>query len=164
VTIEIRAARVDEAAALTSLAFASKAHWGYAGEVLSGWRKDLEISAAGIAAKPTFVAMLDGTIAGCYALSPADAVWKLDYLWVHPQHMGRGVGRALMAHAAAIAARGGASSIAIDADPNAEAFYLACGAARKSVLPAPISGEPDRVRPQLTLAIADDDASADAHA
>jgi GNAT superfamily N-acetyltransferase len=160
VTIEIRAALVDEAAALSALALTSKAHWGYASDVLRGWRQELEISPADIAAKPTFVAVLGGAIAGCCALSPAAADWELDYLWVHPLHMGLGVGRALMAQAVAIAARGGAASIVIDADPNAEAFYLACGATRNSIRSAPIPGEPDRMRPQLTLTIAEDNESA----
>jgi hypothetical protein len=46
---------------------------------------------------------------------------------------------------------GGASGLLIDADPNAELFYIACGATRFGEIPAPITGQPDRVRPQLEL-------------
>lgn len=65
--------------------------------------------------------------------------------------MRRGIVRALLAHAVSTARSGGASAIAIDADPSAEPFYLACGARREGVVAAPVSGNPARVRPQLTL-------------
>ena len=41
----------------------------------------------------------------------------------------------------------------IDADPHAERFYLACGALRVGAVPAPLEGEPQRVRPQMALAV-----------
>jgi hypothetical protein len=41
----------------------------------------------------------------------------------------------------------------IDSDPNAEPFYLACGAERTGAIPAPIAGQPARVRPQLVVRI-----------
>ena len=44
---------------------------------------------------------------------------------------------------------GGASSVTVDADPNAETFYLACGAARCGEVPAPVPGQSERVRPRL---------------
>ena len=67
--------------------------------------------------------------------------------------MRRGIGRALLAHAAGTARAGGDSAILIDADPNAEAFYLACGAARGGSVAAPIASEPERVRHQLSLQV-----------
>ena len=39
--------------------------------------------------------------------------------------------------------------LTIDADPNAELFYLAYGAIRTGTIAAPIEGVPDRVRSQL---------------
>jgi hypothetical protein len=47
----------------------------------------------------------------------------------------------------------GGNALAIDADPNAEAFYLAKGARRIGEIAAPIEGHPDRVRPQMLLPI-----------
>jgi len=68
-----------------------------------------------------------------------------------PQFMDRGIGRALVAHALETALRGGASSVTVDADPNAESFYLTCGAERCGEVPAPIPEQPERVRPQLAF-------------
>jgi len=59
------------------------------------------------------------------------------------------IGRELLNHALARAAQGGASEVTVDADPNAESFYLACGGTRRGEVPAPIPGQPERVRPQL---------------
>ena len=59
------------------------------------------------------------------------------------------VNRLLVAHVGAEAAR--AQIAPVDADPNAESFYLACGANRCGEVPAPIPGEPGRVRPQLAF-------------
>ena len=79
--------------------------------------------------------------------------WELTHLWVVPSMMRQGIGRALLAHAMLSAREGGASTIAIDADPNAEPFYLACRARREGVVAAPIIGNPARVRPQLSLPV-----------
>ena len=59
----------------------------------------------------------------------------------------------LAAHALETAARGGAASVSVDGDPNAERFYLACGAERRGEIAAPIPGEPGRVRPQFAFAL-----------
>ena len=90
---------------------------------------------------------------------PADTLesWKQELtvstqaITSRPQLMDRGIGRALVAHALETAARGGASAVIVDADPNAEGFYLACGGVRCGEVPAPIPGEPGRVRPQLAF-------------
>src|SRR5207245_9079332 len=97
------------------------------------------------------VGLIADEILVLYSLSPSPHSWELDHFWVLPPFMDRGIGRALVAHALETAARGGASSVTVDADPNAESFYLACGGVRCGEVPAPIPGEPGRVRPQLAF-------------
>jgi ribosomal protein S18 acetylase RimI-like enzyme len=149
--MNIRPALGHEADALSALALKAKAHWGYSAETIESWSEDLAVSTATITSRPTFAAVLGDEIVGFYSLSPSRHSWKLDHLWVLPQFMDRGIGRALVAHALETAARGGASSVTVDADPNSESFYLACGAERCGEVPAPIPGEPRRVRPQLAF-------------
>jgi predicted N-acetyltransferase YhbS len=149
--VNIRPAQGHEAEALTAIAVEAKAYWGYPAATLESWRLELTVSTQTIASRPTFVALIGEEIAGFYTLSPSHRTWGLDHLWVLPRFMERGIGRALVAHALETAARGGASSVTVDADPNAESFYLACGAARCGEVPAPIPGEPARVRPQLAF-------------
>lgn len=147
----IRPARDTEAELLSSLAMTAKAHWGYSTEMLECWRAALTLSPRDIRTRPTFVALVGEQIAGFCALSPSDGPWELDHLWVAPQFMRQGVGRDLLSHALEVAARCGAVEVTIDADPNAERFYLARGAVRRGLLPAPIPGQPGRVRPQLAF-------------
>ena len=90
-------------------------------------------------------------VAGFYSLSPSGRSWQLDHLWVLPRFMRVGVGRALLSHALETAARGGAVEVTVDADPNAELFYLECGAVRRGAVPAPLPGQPGRARPQLAF-------------
>ncbi len=148
----IRRAVESESNTLSALARAAKAFWPYTAAQLAAWRDDLQISAALIASSPTYVAELEGEIGGFYSLIQESRTWNLEHLWVAPDRMRRGIGRALLAHAMEVAAQGGAASLAIDADPYAEPFYLACGARRVGAIPAPIEGQPGRERPQLLLA------------
>ena len=150
----IRAAREEEAALLSSLAMESKAHWGYSRRQLGAWRDELTFTVATLRSSITQVAEVEGQVAGVYSLEPSPTDWSLEHFWVAPRHMGRGIGRALLEHAARKAGEGGAAGLAIDSDPGAEPFYLACGARRVGELAAPIEGEPERVRPQLYLSLA----------
>ena len=147
----IRPAVETEAQLLSALAMRAKAHWGYSAEALDGWREQLTVSPADVRGKPTFVAVAGTDIVGFYSLCTSQGVWELDNLWVLPEFMHRGIGRALLSHALETAARGGAAQVIVDADPNAETFYLESGAVRRGVVPAPIPGQSGRVRPQLVF-------------
>lgn len=149
--MHIRRAGAQDAEALSALALRAKAYWGYAESELEAWRPSLELSAEAVLSHPTFVAQLDGRVFGFYSLVPSASSWELDNLWVAPEHMRRGFGRKLVLHAVQTAAAGGATSVAVDADPNAEPFYLACGAKRIGEVAAPIAHQPYRVRPQLVF-------------
>jgi GNAT superfamily N-acetyltransferase len=150
--MRIRVAHQTEAARLTEIVMAAKAHWGYSAEQLERWQPELTITAEQVATQGVYVAEADG-IVGFYSLDVRGDVCELDDLWVVPDRIGRGVGRALLAHAVAVAASLGAQQLLIDADPNAEEFYLKCGAVTSGTIAAPIEGQPDRVRPQFVLSI-----------
>src|SRR5688572_22809252 len=72
---------------------------------------------------PTFVAVVDGTLAGFCAVQLEASEALLDHLWVVPSFMGRCVGRALFLHAAEIARASGAIRMKIVGDSYAERFY-----------------------------------------
>src|SRR5207245_7081682 len=100
-----------EAAALTAIVVEAKADWGHPADTLESWKRELTVSTQAITSRPTFVAVIGDEIVGFYSLLPSDHSWKLDHLWVLPQLMDRGIGRALVAHALETAARGGASAV-----------------------------------------------------
>lgn len=55
---------------------------------------------------------------------------ELEHLFVEPETMGAGVGRALLEHACSRAAELGGCVLVIQSDPSAEGFYRVRGAQR----------------------------------
>ncbi|MEQ8859826.1 MAG: GNAT family N-acetyltransferase [Pseudomonadales bacterium] len=127
--MEIRAAVTDEAGFLSELAFRSKAHWGYDDDFMARCRAELSYGPEEVGALDFHVLEEDGGIRGFYALvkvSP-DAM-ELEAMFVDPEHIGRGYGRALMDHALQRFGDSGLARLVIQADPNAAPFYEAAGA------------------------------------
>jgi GNAT superfamily N-acetyltransferase len=139
--IDIRRAQSDEADQLTSIAIVAKKYWGYPDRWIDLWRDQLTITADYIDASQVYVAYSDQAIIGFYALIDNRSIWTLDHLWVQPNAIGRGVGQQLLQHAIDLAREHGATSIEIEADPNAEGFYQHMGAQRVNVNRYEIEGK-----------------------
>ncbi len=148
--IELVRAQPHHAGELSAIARAAKAHWGYPAHWLEQWRKLLTITPEFIRQNETFVAQRDGQAAGFYALVETPDTFSLEHLWVLPERMGQGIGRALFQHAAGRAAARGASSLTIESDPQAEPFYLHLGARRIGTVRSEVDGQP-RELPLLVL-------------
>ena len=88
-----------------------------------------------------------GSIAGMVALGPSEQpdTLDLDKLFVEPQRIRTGVGRALIAHAIGEARRRGANRLTILADPYAAGFYERNGA--RLIGEAPSDAIPGRSLP-----------------
>lgn len=129
-TIAIRRAEAGEAQALTELAHAAKRSWGYPESWIARWREALSLTEATIESLPVYVALENGELAGVAAIELHGAQATLEHLWVDPRRARRGIGRALLAHVCGVARGLGARTLRIVSDPNAEAFYLRCGARR----------------------------------
>lgn len=149
----IRPALFFEADPLARLAWRAKALWGYPVDVLEQWRVELSPTETSINTLPTFVVELDGVVAGWCQIRMNDTPVELEHLWVDPDFMRRGVGRALITAACGPLRSHKVRMLVIDADPNAEAFYLHCGAVSAGQIAAPIPGNPSRIRPQLELRV-----------
>lgn len=147
--MELRPAGPDEAALLSALALRSKGHWGYDEAFLAACRDELTIRPDEVEARRTTVAEIQGTVVGHYTIDGDAPVAELGQMFVDPVHIGRGVGRALWTHAVARARAEGIHTLTIDADPFAEAFYLAMGATRTGSVPS--GSVPGRVLPRLTF-------------
>ncbi|WP_412026217.1 GNAT family N-acetyltransferase [Burkholderia cepacia] len=125
----IRAGRPSDADQLTKLAFLSKAHWGYPTEWLELWEADLTVTPEMIEDSIAFVAETGERIIGFWVRASMDSDEPTrGWLFVHPDHMGQGVARALWSELRKEAAARGIRSFVIEADPNAVPFYLALGA------------------------------------
>jgi len=127
----IRLARIEEASALLELCVRSKAAWGYDEDFMGLVRLAFEGMQEQVATGNVWVATRsDGEVAGMVALGPSEQpdTLDLDKLFVEPQWIRTGVGRALMAHAIDEARRRGAKRLTILADPYAAGFYERNGA------------------------------------
>lgn len=142
-----RAARVEEAEALSDLAFRSKAHWGYEAEWMAQARAELRIAPEQIVRGLVVVLEVGGHVQGLYALEPEGTQITLTDLWLDPAAIGRGQGRRLLTEALAHARRLGGESLVCDADPNAEGFYQAMGGERIGQTPSTV--EAGRLLPRL---------------
>jgi GNAT superfamily N-acetyltransferase len=138
--LRIRPAQPQESASLTELALRSKAHWGYDEAFVEACRPIIGVTDTG----GHFVAERDGRVLGFHHVEGDE----LAGLWVEPEAIGRGVGRALLDHARAQARAAGVAELLVESDPNAEPFYLRAGARRVGERP---SGLPGRVLPLLRL-------------
>lgn len=148
--VQIRRARPDEADVLTEIAHAAKRHWGYPEQWIEQWKDDLTITPEFIAKNEMYVAVIGEEVVGCCSIVLGEARAELEHMWIKPQHMGAGVGRALFLHAKERAARVGMKLLELSADPNAEGFYERMGATRIGETQSEIDGQP-RVLPRLSV-------------
>src|SRR5919199_4655177 len=139
--MEIRRASPGDADPLTRIAFAAKRYWGYPERWIEQWSESLTITPGFVRRNEVYAAVVEGEIVGFYALVGEGQRIELEHLWVSPEHIGAGIGRALFDHAARRAASLGASSLGIEAEPNAEGFYRRMGARRVGEISYPLDGQ-----------------------
>ena len=149
-SFNVRLAKPEEARALTDLAHESKRHWGYPENWINHWKDALTITPEYISANQVFVAEDDEHVIGFYALVVSGNHAELDHMWVSPDHLGTGVGKALFVHAMRSAKGQNLSEVEILSDPNAEGFYQKMGAYRTGDSLSEVDGQP-RVLPRLTI-------------
>jgi N-acetylglutamate synthase-like GNAT family acetyltransferase len=145
----IRDARPEEVASLSALAMRSKAHWGYDDHFMAACREELTVAPEDFG--QVWVCEHDGEVAGFYTLLVENGVAEVEHLFVAPEHIGHGHGRALWADLMDRAARRGADEVRVTSDPHAEAFYRRMGCAPVGVEAS--ASIPGRDLPRLALKI-----------
>ena len=123
----IRDAQPGEAGALTQLARASKASWGYPQEMVKAFEAELTVSETAIVEDTVAVCASGDEILGFYRLIVEGEEAEVADCFVSPAAQRQGVGAALMAHLLERAKSAGAKRIELQSDPYAEGFYAAMG-------------------------------------
>lgn len=127
--VHLRKATIDDAAgcfAVRREAILARCRGHYPPDVLATWTSgDLSEAFATRVAEQFHVAVLDGAVVGTGMIDLATG--RIDAVFVHPACMGRGVGRALMAHLELLARQAGLDLIQLESTLNAAAFYRALG-------------------------------------
>lgn len=126
-SLEIVRAQPHDAATLKLIAIAAKSYWGYPEHLVAEWAATPIISPMDIAYSPVYVAYDAQQAIGWYRLLTDRSPAILEDLWVMPSWIGRGIGRALLAHAIAQCQARGIAQMDLEADPNAVGFYLRMG-------------------------------------
>jgi GNAT superfamily N-acetyltransferase len=150
--MEVRRATQGDAEALSRISLAAKRYWGYPERWIERWRESLTITPDFVRRNEVNAAVVEGEIVGFYALVGEGREIELEHLWVTPEHIGTGVGRLLVDHAARRAASLGTETLRIESDPNAEGFYRRMGAVRVGEISYPIDGQ-KRTLPLLVAEI-----------
>lgn len=149
--MRIRAAASGEGRFLSDLALRSKAHWGYSRDFIERCRGPLTVTEDFVRECAVFVLEHEHRIAGFYGMLREGPDAVLEFLYVEPDAIGQGCGRKLWQHAVERARLLEARHLLVDADPNAERFYLEMGAERIGEVASEV--DPSRRLPLLRYPI-----------
>jgi GNAT superfamily N-acetyltransferase len=148
--LAIRPARIEEAVPLSDFAWRSKAHWGYDAAFMARCRDALTVEPRHIAGGLCLVAEREVGVLGFIAVDPmAGDRAEIAQLFVEPDAIGRGVGRALVNAATRLLEQQGVPVLQTAADPHAEAFYHRAGF--RTVGREPSESIPGRFLPTVRL-------------
>ena len=145
--LHIRRAREADLLPLSALCMRSKAVWGYDQAFMEAAEAELTYSLDDLRETSVALASLGGDIVATAQVEATDGVADLLKLFVEPDALRSGLGRAMFDWAADEARRLGARCMTIEADPFAAAFYERMGAVRIGV--APSGAVPGRKLPLL---------------
>ena len=149
--LTLRKARPADCRPATELCLRSKAVWGYDAEFMAQCRAELSLTPDILEHDDVRVAESAGRILGIAQVSRDGDDAYLEKLFVDPDAMGRGAGRALFEWARSTARDHGASRLIVEADPEAAAFYRRMGAVDAGS--APSASIPGRLLPRLVLTL-----------
>ena len=149
--ISIQQANPKQYTILTEISFQSKNYWNYPKDWMDIWKKELTITPEYIKKNQVFIALLNDHIVGYYSLVHntterwigsfffQQAYW-LDHMFVHPDHIGQGIGTAFMKHLTTICQETQVQLIRLLADPHSIGFYKKMGCNYIHDVPSNISG------------------------
>lgn len=113
---------------LTQITKSSKAYWNYSDELLKKWENDLTITSIYIEENETYKLVLNEKVIGYYSFFATESeTVKLDNIFVLPDFIGKGFGKALMEHFFEKCRKLNFRKIILDSEPNAENFYKQFG-------------------------------------
>ncbi|RPJ25594.1 MAG: GNAT family N-acetyltransferase [Chloroflexi bacterium] len=140
--LRIRRAKPEQADELTRIALAAKAHWGYPKRWLEIWTPQLTFSPDYFEENEGWVAIVKERPIGFYTLQEKNGNTTIENLWVLPEYIGKGIGKALFLHAVRLSRRRGNRTLQLEADPNAVGFYEKMGMHKVGEYQYEVDGQP----------------------
>jgi ribosomal protein S18 acetylase RimI-like enzyme len=139
--LKIRPALPEEAETLSQIAFTAKAHWGYPERWMEIWKPQLTFDPDYLANNESWVAAVNEVPIGFYTLQDKNRNAWIENLWVSPEYIGKGIGKALFLHAVESSGQRGYHTLQLEADPNAVGFYQRMGMYRIGERHSEVDGE-----------------------
>lgn len=124
----IRRAKSEEAAVLTDIAVRSEAYWGYDPEFMESFRRAYKVTEGFIKENTVYVIEEQGSILGFYGIASDKGETELEYFYVCPECIGKGLGKLLWTHLAGYCRENGIAGISLVTSPQAVGFYTKLGA------------------------------------
>ena len=127
--MQVRRAQAEDRSVLDEMTLAGIRHWGHHQNHPEAYQALARMLAqeSGPQNHPVFVFEADGDVVGFYELRDRGDFMELLRMFLRPERIGRGLGRALWEHAVAEAGRSHVRLL-INSDPGATGFYRAMGA------------------------------------
>ncbi len=150
--ISILPANPGDADALSRIAFAAKAHWGYPVRWLELWKPELTFRPEYFVENESWVAGVNGDPVAFYTLQDREGAAWLENLWVLPGYIGRGVGNEMFLHALGLARQRSYKMLQLESDPNAVGFYEKMGMKKIGERQYELDGQP-RILPLMEIAL-----------
>lgn len=146
--IAIRDALADDLNQINELLRISKAYWRYDNNFLDRFMEKLGITYAYMQQHAIKLFYVDDHLAGFFNFGfNTDNLFELDNFFLHPDYIGKGIGRVLWQACCQEAKKQNEKEFIIWSDPHAENFYLKMGCEKIGVRQSPMM--PDRYPPIL---------------
>lgn len=147
----IREAKRSEHEKLTQIGFAAKRYWDYPQEYFAIWKDELTITEKYIDDNVVFAVRSDEVIVAYYSIvqvaedffageTKVEKGFWLEHMFVLPEHIGKGIGKAMYRHAIDFCRDNDIEQLRVFADPNAKGFYEKQGANYLQERPSNIEG------------------------
>lgn len=119
---------INDSKTLTEIALKSKGFWGYTDEQIQNWTAELTVSKQIILEMFVYKFLVDEKTVGFYILNqPKEKCIELEFLFVLPKFIGKGIGKQLLQHSFEKAIEFQVDAMTVLADPNAVPFYSSQG-------------------------------------
>lgn len=154
-SIIIKDAQLVDLNNINNLMRLSKAHCGYEEKFLDRYMHKLGISEKYLEENSLQLLYIDSHLTGFYNLvTHVDDTLELDNFYIHPGHLGKGLGRKMWNHCCSNVKQTFAKNeFIVWSDPHAEKFYLHMGCKKIGERPSPMA--PDRYPPILKYTFSD---------
>lgn len=129
--MDIKLAELIDIPEMNILIEKAKRHWGYSDELMTIWLPDLLISSEDYTNRLFWKMSVNEEMLGVFSVSIIDDNYcELEDFWLHPLAIGKGLGGEMFQFVIRYLKKIKSKVLIINADPNAEGFYLRMGAER----------------------------------